>query len=480
MRLRRYFVRRTIVPRPTWPSPLKDEPPYPPQPAPAPSIDVNLLLAPPPPSAEAPRPVETTPAAAPPPAIVVRRDPPHRAFPFHRVHHHRPGKPVPKPLARRLALFTAVAINALALAVLAAGLYARFGPAKSSGNNLRSENASHKLQATSAWAAAVPEAVPPQSRDAKLEEPPSAPPPVRPEPELTLPEVAEPPPLVPVPAPPVVPPPPVVSMPPVVPAPEAPAPTLVSEPPAAAPTPSPGEDLWQSCLVYARIPGETPMLRTWKMLKLASAFTAALALAPVALAQDEDAKKDDVKTILKRLDKMDEALKAEFKKIKEGFDKIDGDITKIRMDILQRDVAFGDLDKQVQKMAKDIDNIKKKLPSEGNIAYYQGSDKALEEIRQRLDQIEKLLVKLQPTQQRVAMAAPTNGLGRMMLVNMYPEELLFVINGRSYRVESNRTMPLEGVPPGTLSYEVISPTWGRRAARTTTLGANETLTVTAQ
>src|SRR5207245_2378368 len=158
---------------------------------------------------------------------------------------------------------------------------------------------------------------------------------------------------------------------------------------------------------YSRNPGETPMLRTWKMLKLAAVMSAALAVTPVAFAQEKD--KEDIKSVLERLNKMDEGLKAEFKNIKGSFDKIDGDIRKIKGDLLAQDVdvtagkrSLEDLEKQVEKLARTVDAIKKKLPAEGSLAFYQGGDKGLEEIRQRLDQIEKLLLKLQPTQQRTA------------------------------------------------------------------------------
>ena len=99
----------------------------------------------------------------------------------------------------------------------------------------------------------------------------------------------------------------------------------------------------------------------------------------------------------------------------------------------------------------------------------------LEEIRSRLEQIEK---SLKNGTSRVAMTPPATS--RVLLVNLYPEELLFTVNGRPYRVPPNATMPLEGQMPGALSYEVVSPTWGLRAANTTTLRPNETFTLTAR
>ena len=67
-----------------------------------------------------------------------------------------------------------------------------------------------------------------------------------------------------------------------------------------------------------------------------------------------------------------------------------------------------------------------------------------------------------------------------MFVNMYPEELLLRINGPDYRVAGGTTLPLEGQPAGMFTYEVLSPTLGIRANKTTSLGANETFTITAR
>ena len=102
-------------------------------------------------------------------------------------------------------------------------------------------------------------------------------------------------------------------------------------------------------------------------------------------------------------------------------------------------------------------------------------DRTLEEIRSRLEQIEK---SLKNGTSRFAMSPPATS--RVLLVNLYPEELLFTVNGRPYPVPPNTTMPLENQMPGALTYEVISRTWGLRAANTTTLRPNETFTLTAR
>jgi len=78
----------------------------------------------------------------------------------------------------------------------------------------------------------------------------------------------------------------------------------------------------------------------------------------------------------------------------------------------------------------------------------------------------------------VALSPPQTG--RLVLVNNYTEEMIFNVNGRTYRVAAGMSLPLEGFPAGVLSYQVISPTWGVRGSNTTTLAAGETFTVTAR
>src|SRR5207245_2224330 len=103
-----------------------------------------------------------------------------------------------------------------------------------------------------------------------------------------------------------------------------------------------------------------------------------------------------------------------------------------------------------------------------------------DDIRQRLEQIEKMLSKMQPTQQRTSGYAGGPNSGRVSLVNAYSEEILFIVNGtKSYRLAPNASMQLDGVPAGALSYQIMSNSWGVGAARTTPLAAGETLTLTA-
>ena len=97
---------------------------------------------------------------------------------------------------------------------------------------------------------------------------------------------------------------------------------------------------------------------------------------------------------------------------------------------------------------------------------------SLEELRALLTRIEGLLQAMAPAG-RVAGFGPAGQTGRIMLSNRYPEEMLFIVNGTSYRVAPGSTRVLDPQPAGTITYEVLSPTWGLLRRRTTTLAANE-------
>src|SRR5437879_6951423 len=132
MQFRRYFT-RPLMPRSTQAVAVR----------PSAVVDLALVLAPAAvtPVAHAPGSPMQDAADSPMPAP--------RKFPFHKVHHHRPGAPAPPIPARRPGLL-ALLINALALTALAAAAYNRIDQANSSENCLRSDNSSNKLKATSA------------------------------------------------------------------------------------------------------------------------------------------------------------------------------------------------------------------------------------------------------------------------------------------------------------------------------------------
>src|SRR5207245_1596913 len=88
------------------------------------------------------------------------------------------------------------------------------------------------------------------------------------------------------------------------------------------------------------------------------------------------------------------------------------------------------------------------------------TDKA---VLETLKAIQDGLAKLGPIEKRT-MAYSGNGTsataGRVMLVNHYGDELLFIINGVGHRVAPNTSKLIEGVPVGAVGVEVFSTRFG--------------------
>lgn len=285
--------------------------------------------------------------------------------------------------------------------------------------------------------------------------------------------------------------------------------------------------------------GDTPMLRNWKTLALYSLLTTTVFVqvpAPVAagdkdnkalldrldslektIKKSADDRLDLDKTVKKsfddRLEALDKTIKKSFEDridtlketIKKSFDDVatdmgtiktdlasqKGDLKKIRDDI---DVVKDDSLKQrlqvadahakikqmegaLEKIRIDLDLLRTREPSPGKPALDKAS---VDEIKLKLGGIEQAILKLLPlTTNRIAMSPPSLT-GRVVLVNLYQEELLFVVNQKPYRVAPGANLPVENVPAGVVNYEVISGTWGLRARTTTNLAANETFTLTAR
>jgi hypothetical protein len=218
-------------------------------------------------------------------------------------------------------------------------------------------------------------------------------------------------------------------------------------------------------------PGESPMLHNWKTLKFAAAMAAALSAAHLASAQEQES----AKTILDRLGQMDSEIKKSFQNLQLDMKTLQGRVIEHRADIDLLKTKVSDLEDNLKLVRDQLDDLRKKLP--GEIALFSPVTKDnFEELRNRLSNIEQ---KLNESSSRVALS-PSGTVGRLMLVNLYNEDLVFTVNGQTYRVPAGRTMPVDNVPAGAVSYELISPTWGRRAQTTTRLAANETLTLTAQ
>ncbi|MBI3410679.1 MAG: hypothetical protein HY040_20270 [Planctomycetes bacterium] len=409
--------------------------------------------------------------------------------PFHPVRLHPPKRPtersaIPPGIAMILWSF-----GCLSLGLICWGAYQARIPQPE--KNLQSLAASHKFKAASAEepeliAPPSPEPIELVQNEITTPEPPLLPALV--EPPSVEPPVVEPP----VPLPPVVTPPvgkvelPKVELPPVM---ELPSPPQLLEPPAVAPTfPDHVQPVEvrnvevrdDTPLVY--LPsnsGETPMLSNWKTLAVCSLLAATPFVAPPAVLAGGEKDK-----VLEKLENLDKGLAKAFEGIARDMDDIKTQMKKLReKDLIDHrlDVAR-DVEAKMNVVSKGLtelrtafDLLKARIPVE----FPAGADKtAMEDIRTKLAAIEQALGKLAPTEKRVALASPQ--IGRVVLVNLYPEELLFVVNQKTYRVGPNMTAAVDNLPTGALTYEVVSPTWGLRARNTTNLAANETFTLTAR
>lgn len=228
------------------------------------------------------------------------------------------------------------------------------------------------------------------------------------------------------------------------------------------------------------------MICNWKTLSLAALLTTAATVTPVQAQVAADT--TDVKKLLERLEKsiidMDQKIGQDMQSLKNSNMQLQNDLTPLKEEILKHrlklDVAnstIKQLEIQVGKLGQDLEDLKKRLPASG-VALYPPADKGtLDDIKTKLGQLEDILGKMQSSA-RVSLSPASQG--RVILVNLYNEDLLFVVNQKQYRVAPNTTVTLDNQPAGSLSYEVISGIWGLRARNNTTLLANETFTLTAR
>ncbi len=277
--------------------------------------------------------------------------------------------------------------------------------------------------------------------------------------------------------------------------------------------------------------GETPMIRNWEILKVCSflALAAPLLQQPIFAGGvgGPEPKTDpleairlslaDIKTrletvekrktsvqdnddLIERITKLDKTIRSQFNGVNETLQTLTTDVQGLKKSIaeVKADVVAlqGEQLKQklqIEAAKTQIDLVNEQIAKlqKRSVAVEPGPidpktpivEKAnLEDIRLKLGSIEQAILKLAPGKDRIAMSPPTTpptNTGRVMLVNMYTEDMLFIVNGRTFRVAPSSSRALDAVPTGTLTYEVVSPTWGQRSNDRTILGTNETFTISA-
>lgn len=213
--------------------------------------------------------------------------------------------------------------------------------------------------------------------------------------------------------------------------------------------------------------------------------------------QEKKQPEDKIDAVQKQLEKINDSLKQAFSdlgtinnSLTKAFGDVGKDMKKIQEDIkdlkdnkmdLQLKLAstlgkIDDLEKQMGLLQSDFQNLKQKLTKDYSL-YPPVANSGMEDLKQRLQKIEKMVGDMRGST-RIALSPPS--VGRIVLVNGYNEDILFIVNGTTYRLTPGSTSELDNQPSGTFTYEVVSPTFGLRARNTRTLNPNETFTISAR
>jgi hypothetical protein len=260
-------------------------------------------------------------------------------------------------------------------------------------------------------------------------------------------------------------------------------------------------------------PGESPMIRTWNT--LAAAALLAAASPPSVPAGETNAAKEraemvkkieELRTAVDALSKKVDGLAAtstskdvlsDLKRVEKAvldqIDKVNRDLgletTTIKnaqlnqkIDLQSLNGKIKSLDQNLELLADNVSKLRKQLASDAPpVPSLPAVDKAaLDSIFARLGAIEKALA-VMSSKERVAFSPPPNGgLGKVMLTNLYAEATLFTVNGTDHVVQPGQSVEIRAVPAGPISYTLFANGWGITNRRTTTLGPNETLSLTAR
>jgi hypothetical protein len=228
--------------------------------------------------------------------------------------------------------------------------------------------------------------------------------------------------------------------------------------------------------------GDSPMLRTWNTVKLASVVAVALTVSPpLAVAQTEvsqnelkvlresvDALSRKVDDVNKRLDDNNANLAKSFEGIKAEFKGVHDKSMDAALKLSTMEGSIDALRKELAALKVDVD----KLQGRGTVKY---PAERSDDIGARLARLEEMVARI--ADGRVSNAPPVNT-GRIEMVNRYPEDMLFVINQKTYRVAPFTQVTLDNQPAGVFNYEVISTTFGRRGGSQPMLEPGRTFTIT--
>jgi uncharacterized coiled-coil protein SlyX len=256
--------------------------------------------------------------------------------------------------------------------------------------------------------------------------------------------------------------------------------------------------------------GDSPMMRTWKTVTMYSLLAAAVTLAPPPLIAQEEkpipAKIDgleklqkSVDALIKRIDDLEkkpvttdkdaiaEVFRTELKKLEDGaLGDISKSIKTLKTDMSALQTEQLKQKRQLDDLTDQVESLRKKMLAAGTGPLGTPAvDKAfMEEFRSSMKSLQDIIAKLGPNEKRTSAYPNGNGnaalkTGRVAIVNLYSEELLFVVNGVGHRVPARSSKMIESVPTGALNYEVFSERWGPLENRVTSIAAGDTFTLTA-
>lgn len=251
--------------------------------------------------------------------------------------------------------------------------------------------------------------------------------------------------------------------------------------------------------------GDSPMMRTWKTVSMISLLAGAVTLAPPPLfAQEEKGivGKDEPLNALKKsvdaltvrigelekkkldVDGINETMVNEFKKLNGTLSEISKSINSVKLDVNNLKATQIEQKAQIDELAKRLQALEKSGP--GPVAAPKVDKEFMDELRELRGSIKALqdtVAKLGPTEKHISAYPNGNGAavktGKVVLVNLSSDMVLFVINGSGYRLAPGASKVLENVPAGALHYEAFADGWGLLQDRLTMLPAGDTFTLAA-
>ena len=214
--------------------------------------------------------------------------------------------------------------------------------------------------------------------------------------------------------------------------PDLPAETPALQPAAQSPAPASISFDAGNLFIESSFRGDTPMIRTWKLLGYPAILAAALTTTtPSSLSAGDDGKQNSDTKSKVTLEDVNESLKSIQKKLEEN--KRNADLLESKVAQLERDVAS-------------------LMRSRTTTANYPPN---------------------------TAIAPST---GRIRLVNTWPEKITVFLNDRTFHVEPNREVTVADMPAGSFTYEILESRPDNsivqiKEKQPRTLAANETFTI---